>query len=137
MGWISPASGATTRGPDVTCRTQPIGLRRAHDLALGAASRVVSRRLRTAAFLRCGASSSARFFTASATWLAIPATHLLVPPASKVTIHNNRCGGASAFGEGWHNNHHAHPVSAPRAGLGELESWMASAFWRMLGLVWA
>ena len=42
------------------------------------------------------------------------------------------------FGEGWHNNHHAHPVSA-RHGLAwwELDvSWLTLRLLRALGLVW-
>ena len=42
------------------------------------------------------------------------------------------------FGEGWHNNHHAHPVSA-RHGLAWYEfdiSWITLKLLRALGLVW-
>ena len=42
------------------------------------------------------------------------------------------------FGEGWHNNHHAHPTSA-RHGLGSLEldmTWLQIALLRKLGLAW-
>ena len=42
------------------------------------------------------------------------------------------------FGEGWHNNHHAHPVSA-RHGLAWYEfdpTWLELKLLRALGLVW-
>jgi stearoyl-CoA desaturase (delta-9 desaturase) len=42
------------------------------------------------------------------------------------------------FGEGWHNNHHAHPVSA-RHGLAWYEldlNWIGISTLRMLGLAW-
>ena len=42
------------------------------------------------------------------------------------------------FGEGWHNNHHAHPVSA-RHGLAWYEfdiSWITLKLFRALGIVW-
>jgi fatty-acid desaturase len=42
------------------------------------------------------------------------------------------------FGEGWHNNHHAHPQSA-RHGLAWYEldlNWYGISVLRMLGLVW-
>jgi stearoyl-CoA desaturase (delta-9 desaturase) len=42
------------------------------------------------------------------------------------------------FGEGWHNNHHAHPQSA-RHGLAWYEfdlNWYGISFLKMLGLAW-
>ena len=42
------------------------------------------------------------------------------------------------FGEGWHNNHHAHPTSA-RHGLAWYEldlNWIGISFLRMFGLAW-
>src|SRR5687768_438261 len=42
------------------------------------------------------------------------------------------------FGEGWHNNHHAHPVSA-RHGLAWYEfdfNWLAICTLKALGLAW-
>jgi stearoyl-CoA desaturase (delta-9 desaturase) len=42
------------------------------------------------------------------------------------------------FGEGWHNNHHAHPTSA-RHGLAWYEidfNWMGINLLRALGLAW-
>jgi stearoyl-CoA desaturase (delta-9 desaturase) len=43
-----------------------------------------------------------------------------------------------SFGEGWHNNHHAHPTSA-RHGLAWYEldpTWVSLMMLRKLGLVW-
>jgi stearoyl-CoA desaturase (delta-9 desaturase) len=43
-----------------------------------------------------------------------------------------------SFGEGWHNNHHAHPTSA-RHGLAWYEfdfNWICISTLRALGLVW-
>ena len=42
------------------------------------------------------------------------------------------------FGEGWHNNHHAHPVSA-RHGLAWYEfdiSWITLKLFLRVGVVW-
>jgi stearoyl-CoA desaturase (delta-9 desaturase) len=42
------------------------------------------------------------------------------------------------FGEGWHNNHHAHPQSA-KHGIAWYEfdmNWMGISALRMLGLAW-
>jgi stearoyl-CoA desaturase (delta-9 desaturase) len=42
------------------------------------------------------------------------------------------------FGEGWHNNHHAHPVSA-RHGLAWYEfdvNWIGIKALELLGLAW-
>ncbi len=42
------------------------------------------------------------------------------------------------FGEGWHNNHHAHPTSA-RHGLAWYEldlNWLGISFLRLIGLAW-
>ncbi len=42
------------------------------------------------------------------------------------------------FGEGWHNNHHAHPTSA-RHGLAWYEldvNWLAIRALQSVGLVW-
>ena len=49
---------------------------------------------------------------------------------------NNLLVALLSFGEGWHNNHHAHPTSA-RHGLAWYEidiSWMTIRFLEMLGL---
>jgi stearoyl-CoA desaturase (delta-9 desaturase) len=45
---------------------------------------------------------------------------------------------ALTFGEGWHNNHHAHPVSA-RHGLAWYEfdpTWIELKLLSALGIVW-
>ena len=45
---------------------------------------------------------------------------------------------ALSFGEGWHNNHHAHPTSA-RHGLAWYEfdfNWIGISTLKMLGLAW-
>ena len=45
---------------------------------------------------------------------------------------------ALSFGEGWHNNHHAHPTSA-RHGLAWYEfdlNWIMISLMRMFGLAW-
>ena len=75
-----------------------------------------------------------------ATWLVNSATHLwgrrrfATPDDSK-----NSWGVALlTFGEGWHNNHHAHPTSA-RHGLAWYEfdpTWIELKFLRAVGLVW-
>ena len=51
---------------------------------------------------------------------------------------NNWWVAAISFGEGWHNNHHAHPTSA-RHGLAWYEydlNWIAISTLRALGLAW-
>jgi sn-1 stearoyl-lipid 9-desaturase len=75
-----------------------------------------------------------------ATWLVNSATHLwgrrrfATPDDSK----NSWWVALLTFGEGWHNNHHAHPVSA-RHGLAWYEfdpTWIELKFLKALGLVW-
>ena len=74
------------------------------------------------------------------TWLVNSATHMwgrqrfLTGDTSK----NSFWVALLTFGEGWHNNHHAHPQSA-RHGLAWYEvdlNWYAISFLRMCGLVW-
>ena len=51
---------------------------------------------------------------------------------------NNWWVAALSFGEGWHNNHHAHPTSA-RHGLAWYEfdfNWIGISTLKMLGLAW-
>ena len=51
---------------------------------------------------------------------------------------NNWWVAALTFGEGWHNNHHAHPTSA-RHGLAWYEfdvNWIGIRVLRALGLAW-
>ena len=53
-----------------------------------------------------------------ATWLVNSATHKWGPAASRPgTIRRTTVGRCLTFGEGWHNNHHAHPTSARPPGL--------------------
>ncbi|MBG99871.1 MAG: acyl-CoA desaturase [Solibacterales bacterium] len=74
------------------------------------------------------------------TWLVNSATHLWgtrrfeTPDDSR----NSWWVALLAFGEGWHNNHHAHPTSA-RHGLGKYEfdvSWVQIKLLERLGLAW-
>lgn len=74
------------------------------------------------------------------TWLVNSATHLWgsrrfeTPDDSR----NSWWVALLAFGEGWHNNHHAHPTSA-RHGLGKYEfdvSWIQIKLLERLGLAW-
>jgi fatty-acid desaturase len=75
-----------------------------------------------------------------ATWLVNSATHLwgrrrfTTGDDSK----NSWWVALLTFGEGWHNNHHAHPTSA-RHGLAWYEfdpTWVELRFLRAIGLVW-
>jgi fatty-acid desaturase len=75
-----------------------------------------------------------------ATWLVNSATHLWGSRRFKTRDDstNNWWVALLTFGEGWHNNHHAHPVSA-RHGLAWYEldlNWIAISTLRKLGLVW-
>ncbi|HET9182599.1 MAG TPA: fatty acid desaturase [Candidatus Angelobacter sp.] len=74
------------------------------------------------------------------TWLVNSATHMwgrqrfLTGDTSK----NSFWVAVLTFGEGWHNNHHAHPQSA-RHGLAWYEvdvNWYVIAVLRKLGLIW-
>ena len=75
-----------------------------------------------------------------ATWLVNSATHMwgsqrfLTGDTSK----NSLWVALLTFGEGWHNNHHAHPQS-PRHGLAWYEidlNWYGISLLRRLGLAW-
>jgi stearoyl-CoA desaturase (delta-9 desaturase) len=75
-----------------------------------------------------------------ATWLVNSATHMWGdrPFTTKDTSTNNWWVALLTFGEGWHNNHHAHPVSA-RHGLRWYQldiNWIGISALRMLGLAW-
>jgi fatty-acid desaturase len=75
-----------------------------------------------------------------ATWLVNSATHLWGSRRFKTRDDstNNWWVALLTFGEGWHNNHHAHPVSA-RHGLAWYEvdvNWVGIRFLQMLGLAW-
>jgi fatty-acid desaturase len=72
------------------------------------------------------------------TWLVNSATHLWGSRRFKTTDDstNNWWVALLAFGEGWHNNHHANPTSA-RHGLAWYEvdlNWYGISFLRALGL---
>jgi stearoyl-CoA desaturase (delta-9 desaturase) len=75
-----------------------------------------------------------------ATWLVNSATHLWGTRrfATRDDSTNNWWVALLTFGEGWHNNHHAHPTSA-RHGLAWYEvdfNWMGIRTLQMLGLAW-
>ena len=75
-----------------------------------------------------------------ATWLVNSATHLWGRRrfATKDDSRNTWWVALLTFGEGWHNNHHAHPTSA-RHGLAWYEfdpTWIALKLLRAVGLVW-
>jgi fatty-acid desaturase len=74
-----------------------------------------------------------------ATWLVNSATHMWGARrfATRDDSRNNWWVALLTFGEGWHNNHHAHPVSA-RHGLAWYEfdpSWLTLRLLRAAGLV--
>jgi stearoyl-CoA desaturase (delta-9 desaturase) len=74
------------------------------------------------------------------TWLVNSATHLWGSQRFKTgdDSTNNFLIAILTFGEGWHNNHHAHPQSA-RHGLTWWEvdtNWYGIQFLKMLGLAW-
>jgi stearoyl-CoA desaturase (delta-9 desaturase) len=73
-----------------------------------------------------------------ATWLVNSATHMWGSRrfATRDDSRNNWWVALITFGEGWHNNHHAHPVSA-RHGLAWYEvdlNWYGIQVLRLLGL---
>jgi stearoyl-CoA desaturase (delta-9 desaturase) len=72
------------------------------------------------------------------TWLVNSVTHLWGTRRfeTKDDSTNNPIVGILAFGEGWHNNHHAHPTSA-RHGLKWYEldmNWLTIKLFEKLGL---
>jgi fatty-acid desaturase len=74
------------------------------------------------------------------TWLVNSATHMWGTQRfpTRDTSKNSFWVALLTFGEGWHNNHHAHPQSA-RHGLAWYEldlNWYGISALRMLGLVW-
>jgi stearoyl-CoA desaturase (Delta-9 desaturase) len=80
-------------------------------------------------------------FGLHATWLVNSATHLWGSRrfATHDDSRNNWWVALLTFGEGWHNNHHAHPTSA-RHGLAWYEfdpSWMCIRLLRRLGVATA
>jgi fatty-acid desaturase len=75
-----------------------------------------------------------------ATWLVNSATHMWGSRrfATKDDSKNSWWVALLTFGEGWHNNHHAHPVSA-RHGLTWYEfdpTWLSLKALEKIGLVW-
>ena len=74
------------------------------------------------------------------TWAVNSATHLWGSRrfATKDDSTNNWWVALVTFGEGWHNNHDAHPTSA-RHGLAWYEvdlNWMGISFLKAMGLAW-
>ena len=74
-----------------------------------------------------------------ATWMVNSFTHFWGGRrfATRDDSRNNWFVALLSFGEGWHNNHHAHPTSA-RHGLAWYEidvSWMTIRFLQLIGLV--
>jgi fatty-acid desaturase len=74
------------------------------------------------------------------TWLVNSATHMWGSRrfATGDTSRNNFWVALLTFGEGWHNNHHAHPQSC-RHGLAWYEvdaNWYGISVLRMMGLAW-
>ena len=79
-------------------------------------------------------------FTLHATWLVNSATHMWGSRRfqTRDDSTNNLWVALLSFGEGWHNNHHAHPVSA-RHGLAWYEldlNWIGIRTLQLLGLAW-
>lgn len=75
-----------------------------------------------------------------ATWLVNSATHMWGKQRFMTgdTSTNSFWVAMLTFGEGWHNNHHAHPQSA-RHGLAWYEfdlNWLQIAFLQKIGLAW-
>jgi stearoyl-CoA desaturase (delta-9 desaturase) len=74
------------------------------------------------------------------TWLVNSATHMWGGRrfATRDDSRNSWWVAALTFGEGWHNNHHAHPTSI-RHGLAWYEvdhSWILANIWKKMGLIW-
>jgi fatty-acid desaturase len=79
-------------------------------------------------------------FGLHATWLVNSATHMWGGRrfATRDDSRNNWWVAALTFGEGWHNNHHAHPTSI-RHGLAWYEidhSWILANILKRIGLGW-
>jgi fatty-acid desaturase len=75
-----------------------------------------------------------------ATWLVNSATHLFGTRRFKTRDDSTNCWWVAllTFGEGWHNNHHAHPISA-RHGLAWYEfdmNWLQISALEKMGLAW-
>ena len=79
-------------------------------------------------------------FGLHATWLVNSATHMWGSRRFEITDDSRNTWWVAliSFGEGWHNNHHAHPTSA-RHGLAWYEfdiSWIQIKLLRFLGIAW-
>jgi len=79
-------------------------------------------------------------FGLHATWAVNSATHMWGPRRfqTRDDSRNNWWVALLTFGEGWHNNHHAHPTSA-RHGLAWYEfdfNWIGISTLKALGLAW-
>ena len=79
-------------------------------------------------------------FLLHATWLVNSATHIWGSRRFQTRDDSTNLWWVAllSFGEGWHNNHHAHPVSA-RHGLAWYEidmNWMGITVMKALGLAW-
>src|SRR3979490_2374612 len=77
-------------------------------------------------------------FGLHATWLVNSATHMWGGRRveTRDDSRNNGWVALITFGEGWHNNHHAHPTSA-RHGLAWYEfdpSWILLKFMKLAGI---
>jgi len=109
---------------------------------------IVGVALVVAGFLYGGAFGAASFVTwgvflrvtygLHATWLVNSATHMWGSRRFKTRDDSTNLWWVAllTFGEGWHNNHHAHPVSA-KHGLAWYEldmNWIGISFLRMVGL---
>ena len=75
-----------------------------------------------------------------ATWMINSATHIFGSRRFDIDDDSRNVWWVAllTFGEGWHNNHHAHPVSA-RHGLAWYEfdmNWIGISILKMLGLAW-
>jgi len=111
---------------------------------------IVGIALLVAGFLYAGWFGAASFVTwgvflrvtygLHATWLVNSATHMWGSRRFKTRDDSTNLWWVAllTFGEGWHNNHHAHPVSA-KHGLAWYEfdmNWIGISFLRMCGLAW-
>ena len=75
-----------------------------------------------------------------ATWLINSATHIFGKRRFEIDDDSKNVWWVAllTFGEGWHNNHHAHPVSA-KHGLAWYEfdwTWVSLKLLNAVGLVW-
>ena len=73
-----------------------------------------------------------------ATWFVNSATHMWGSKRFETATTRATSGGLPRGGEGWHNNHHAHPLSA-RHGLAWYEvdfNWYRISALKSVGLIW-